>query len=146
MRKEKYYIKVYVDSSYQSEDNNAYCCYVFEGFINEKVNHEEIFSLGTTPDSAFSEYLGVEKTLIKLESFLKKRNISKKRIHLTIYTDLQNIPRQYKNWILPPLDLRISRCFSRIRQLLLKYYKADIFWIPRNQNIAGKLLERFIHR
>lgn len=146
MKKSQYYLRIYIDSSYQPKEKKAYCCFYFEGILKEKINYSEVFSLGDVKDSAFSEYLGVEKTLSKLESFLIKKRTSKHKVEITIYTDLQTLPRQFKKWIPPPLDPRISSCFSRICHFLSNYCKADIFWIERKENIAGRMLEKSIKK
>lgn len=146
MKKGNLCLRVYVDSTFQPKDKQSYCCYYLEGLLNnEFVKEDKIINLGKTPDSTTTEYFGIEKTLFQIEKLIKSKKISKHKISLVVYTDLQVLPRQYKKWIAPPLDEVISKCFSRICEHLSKYNKADIFWIERKENIAGKILERFVN-
>ncbi|MCR4421994.1 MAG: hypothetical protein GYA61_06755 [Spirochaetales bacterium] len=142
MEKIKYYLKVYIDSSYFSQKKEAFCCYYFFGLLDDDVKGNFFFSIGAVNNSALSEYLGVEKTLEKIDKYLHKRSISHSRVEIDVFTDLQVLPRQYKKWIPPPMNQRMIDSFSRICKILSKFKKAEIFWVQRSENPAGKLLEK----
>lgn len=142
--KNNFYLKIYVDSTFEPKSKQAYCCYQFEGLIGTRIQECQIISMGISSDSAFSEYLGIEKSLIQIEKYLKNNKISHSKITIDLFTDLQVLPRQYKKWIPPPKETKLIKSFARICEILKKFKKADIFWIERKNNPAGKILEKFI--
>jgi len=75
---------------------------------------------------------------------LRNNKISHSKINIDLFTDLQVLPRQYKKWIPPPKETKLIHSFSRICEFLKKFKNADIFWVERKNNPAGKILERFI--
>jgi hypothetical protein len=142
MEKIKYYLKIYIDSSYLPGKKEAYTCYYFTGILDARVEETAFFSVGVVNNSALSEYLGIEKSLEKIDRFLHKKSISHSKVEVDIFTDLQVLPRQYKKWIPPPKNQKMMESLSRICKILDKFKKADIFWAERSVNPAGKLLEK----
>ena len=140
--KNNYILKVYVDSSFEPKTKQAYCCYCLGGLLIDNEEITEFINLGKSSDSAYSEYLGIEKTLYKIKKYLRASNISKSKVKLVIYSDLQSFARQYNKWIPPPKDFKILSCYIRIMDLLSKFHKVDVRWVERGQNIAGKVLEK----
>ncbi len=142
MKNKKFYLKVYVDSAFIPKTKEAFSCYYMYGTLDEKIDSDAFISCGFTPNSTYSEYLGIEKTIIQIIKLVNKRSISLSKVDIIIYTDLQVLPRQYKKWIPPPLDEQIRNCYIRICSYLQKFHTADIFWIERGENLAGKLLDK----
>ena len=93
--KNNYILKVYVDSSFDPESKQAYCCYCLGGMLIDNKERTEFINLGKSSDSAYTEYLGIEKTLCKIEKYLRASNISKSKVKLIVYSDLQSFARQY---------------------------------------------------
>lgn len=138
----KAYIDLYTDAAFY-EDKSGEGMYTGEiRFKNGKNNKlEDKFSIGIIPNSTFAEYITIERTLQKIESYLKTNNIAKNKVEIKIHTDYEVIPRQLNKLIIPPEDIKINKCYGRIVKELSGFYKYSVVWVERKNNFAGKIIE-----
>jgi ribonuclease HI len=112
---------------------------------------------GCGPDGRGSKYafvrLGTEKQFIKRKDNLTNNEAEYYALRAVIRylaedsralisTDSQIVSQQFAGkWAVR--DEKLAELLSRIRELIeLKHLHIEVVWIPRGQNMAGKLLER----